>query len=133
MSYPNNVAIIDDDEALRLSLGALMRAYGIAAQLFETADAFLGADQSPFDCVVADVHMPGTDGITMLERLRERGNQVPVIIISALDTDSTRQRAIAKGAENYFPKPVDAAALVKFMAGLASSQRGASLESGARA
>jgi FixJ family two-component response regulator len=119
MQYPASVAIIDDDEELRKSLGGLMRAYGTEAELFESADAFLEADPSSFDCVIADVHMPGTDGITMVERLRNGGSQVPVIIISALDPDRTRDQAMARGAQAFFSKPIDTAALLEFMAKLA--------------
>lgn len=124
MQYPNRVAIIDDDEELRLSLGGLMRAYGIEAQLFESAEVFLEADPSPFDCAIADVHMPGIDGIGMIERLRDRGDQVPVIIISALDPDVTREEAMAHGALAYFSKPIDSTALLALMAQLANSPRG---------
>jgi FixJ family two-component response regulator len=119
-----SVAIIDDDEELRLSLGRLMRAYGIEARLFESADAFLASDQFPFDCVIADVHMPGTDGIAMIERLRHRGDEVPVIIVSALDPDRTRELAMASGAQAFYSKPVDSAALLALIVQLANSRSG---------
>jgi FixJ family two-component response regulator len=124
VQYPDRLAIIDDDEELRLSLGGLMRAYSIEAQLFESAEAFLEADTSSFDCVIADVHMPGIDGISMIEHLRNRGSQIPVIIISALDPDITRDEAMASGALGYFAKPIDTPALLVLLAQLADSQRG---------
>jgi FixJ family two-component response regulator len=119
-----SVAIIDDDEELRLSLGGLMRAYGIEAKLFESADAFLASGQSYFDCVIADVHMPGTDGISMMERLRDRGDEVPVIIVSALDPDQTRELAMASGAHAYYSKPVDSASLLALIVQLANAPSG---------
>jgi len=119
-----SVAIIDDDEELRLSLGRLMRAYGIEAKLFESADAFLASGQSHFDCVIADVHMPGTDGITMIERLLDRGDEVPVIVVSALDPDRTRELAMASGAHAYYSKPVDSAALLALIVQLANARSG---------
>lgn len=122
VQYPNSVAIIDDDEELRRSLGGLMRAYGIEARLFESADAFLASGQTSFDCVIVDVHMPGVDGISMTKRLRERGNDVPVIIISALDPDRTRDKAMAGGAQAYFSKPIDSDELLDVMAELMSSR-----------
>jgi len=109
------VAIIDDDKELRLSLGGLMRSFGIEAQLFESGDAFLELEKPTFDCLIADVHMPGTNGISMIRRLRDRGNQVPIIIISALDPDRTRDQALAAGAQAYFSKPVDSAALLELI------------------
>jgi FixJ family two-component response regulator len=122
--YASSVAIIDDDEELRLSLGDLMRAYGIEAQLFESADSFLAADQSRFDCILADVHMPGIDGISMIKRLRDRGDQVPVIIISALDPVRTRNLAMTGGARAYFSKPVDSTALLELIGQIANSRLG---------
>jgi FixJ family two-component response regulator len=121
--FPGNVAIIDDDEDLRHSLGALMRSYGIEAQLFGSAEAFLTTARSSFDCVIADVYMPGIDGISMIGRLRDRGNEVPVIIISALDPEATRAEAMTGGAQAYFAKPVDAGALLEVMAELMSWRR----------
>ena len=124
MPYTGSVAIIDDDDELRLSLCGLMRAYGIEARTFESANAFLAADPFPFDCVIADVHMTGIDGISMIKRLRDRGNPVPVIIISALDPERTRDLAMTGGALAYFSKPVDSAALVELIAQLANSAPG---------
>lgn len=121
MKYPSRVAIIDDDHELRRSLGTLMRAYDIDAKLFESAEAFLKAEPQPFDCVIADVHMPGIDGISMIGCLRDRGNRVPVIIISALDPDRTRAEAMARGALAFFPKPVDVAGLLELLAQVANS------------
>jgi FixJ family two-component response regulator len=121
--FAGSVAIIDDDEELRLSLGGLMRSSGIEARLFESADAFLATGESPFDCVIADVHMPGLDGISMIKRLRDRDCQVPVIIISALDPLRTREQAMAAGALAYFPKPVDSATLLELIGQLADPPR----------
>lgn len=116
MDDPKTVAIVDDDEEVRLSMRSLLRSYGIAAEAFECAEAFLAApDASAFDCVVTDVHMPGMDGLEMLCVLRRRGDTLPVIVISALDPDRTRALAAAKGADAYLVKPVDPDALVDCM------------------
>jgi len=121
LPYAAKIAIIDDDTELRQSLGGLMRSCGIEARLFESGDAFLAADPSPFDCVIADVHMPGIDGISLIKRLRGRGSEVPVIIISALDPERTREQALAGGAQAYFSKPVDPAALLEIVTQLTDS------------
>jgi two-component system, LuxR family, response regulator FixJ len=106
------IAIVDDEEEVRLSLGSLLRAHGHEIQAFESAGAFLkSTDLFACDCLVTDVHMPGTDGIQLLEILRARGGDLPVIVISALDPERTRARAIAAGADAYLSKPVDPNAL----------------------
>ena len=101
-----------------------MRAYGIEARLFESAGDFLEASGPMFDCLIADVQMPGVNGISMIKRLRDRGDRVPVIVISALDPDRTRDQAIAAGAQAYFSKPVDSTALLELIEQLADSPRG---------
>ena len=123
MSDAGKIAIIDDDEELRLSLGGLMRSSGIEARLFESCNAFLAADTSPFDCVIADVHMPGIDGISLIKWLRDRGSRAPVIIISALEPERTRERALAGGAQAFFSKPVDPVVLLETIARLTNPPR----------
>ena len=115
MRYPALVAIVDDDEQLLHSVGGLLRSFGIKALLFHSAEEFLQAAPAAIDCVIADIHMPGMDGLTMLRKLRADGSEVPVIILSALDPDTTRDRALASGADAYFSKPVDTEELMDRM------------------
>lgn len=124
MRYPALVAIVDDDEQLLHSIGGLLRSFGIEALLFPSAEAFLRADTARIDCVIADIHMPGMDGLTMLRKLREDGNAVPVIILSALDPESTHDRALAIGADDYLSKPVDADKLMSSMVRVVNARGG---------
>jgi len=114
---PKSVAIVDDDEEVRNSLGTLLRSYGVAASAFTSAEAFLCApDLSGFDCLVTDVFMPGgMSGLEMLEALRGSGCGLPAIVISALDPERTRVLAMAKGADAFLAKPVDPDALMDCM------------------
>lgn len=102
------VAIVDDDEEVRLSMGSLLRACGFEARAFDSAAAFLAAaGLTAFGCLVTDVNMPGMTGLEMLDALRDRGAALPVIVISALDPEHTRRLAMAHGADAYLAKPVD--------------------------
>jgi two-component system response regulator FixJ len=122
--YPALVAIVDDDEQLLHSIGGLFRSFGIEALLFQSAEEFFRAAPAPIDCVIADIHMPGMDGLTMLKRLREGGSKIPVIILSALDPDTTRDRALASGADAYFSKPVDTEELMDRMVRVVNARNG---------
>jgi len=113
--YPACVAIVDDDQQLLLSISGLLRSFGIKALPFKSAEDFLQAWPAPVDCVIADVHMPGMNGLSMLEKLREGGNRVPVIVVSALDPETTRAEALARGADAYFSKPVNSDDLMECM------------------
>jgi DNA-binding response OmpR family regulator len=99
-----------------------LRSFGIKAVPFQSADDFFQAGPPPVDCVIADIHMPGMSGLTMLEKLREGGSSVPVIILSALDPEIARAEALARGADAYFSKPVDSEDLLNCMARVVSER-----------
>ena len=124
MKYPARVAIVDDDQQLLLSMSGLLRSFGIKALPFQSAEDFFQAWPAPIDCVIADVHMPGMNGLTMLEKLREGGSSVPVIVLSALDPETTRAEALALGADAYFSKPVKSEDLIECMVRVVNARDG---------
>jgi DNA-binding response OmpR family regulator len=121
VKYPKRVAIVDDDQQLLVSLSGLLRSFGIDALTFRSAAEFLEARPSPVDCLVADVHMPGMNGLEMIEKLRKDGETLPIIVLSALDPEATRNEALARGADAYFAKPVNSDELMKCMAQIMNS------------
>ncbi|WFU78220.1 response regulator [Bradyrhizobium sp. CIAT3101] len=102
------VAVVDDDEAVREALSELLLVLGLACQTFDRVDAFM-AEYVPdrFDCLITDVSMPGRSGLELQERLRELGSPMPVIIITADTSPSTRGRALSAGAFACLTKPVN--------------------------
>jgi two-component system, LuxR family, response regulator FixJ len=102
------VAVVDDDEAVREALSELLLVLGLACRTFDRADAFM-AEYVPdqFDCLITDVSMPGRSGLELQERLRELGSPMPVIIITADTSPSTRGRALSAGAFACLTKPVN--------------------------
>jgi two-component system, LuxR family, response regulator FixJ len=107
------VAIIDDDEAVREALSDLLLVLDLACRTFDRAEAFM-AEYVPgkFDCLIADVNMPGRSGLDLLQRLRSIGSSIPVIIITADTNPATRSRAMRGGAHAYLTKPISSDALV---------------------
>ena len=107
MSIPTSiyVAVIDDDESLGRSLGRLLRASGIEAITFVSAEAFLADTKQPrFDCLVLDVQLGGMSGISLAQRLVAEGGHPPFIFITAHDDPGTRAGAQAAGCAAYFCK-----------------------------
>jgi FixJ family two-component response regulator len=107
------VAIVDDDEALCLSLVDLMLSVGHRAEAFTSAETLLTSrNLLLFDCVVADVHMPGMDGLKLARKLTEQGRGTPVILITALPDKHLSDEAISVGAKCLLRKPFQTKALL---------------------
>ena len=102
------ILLIDDDEDLRCFLQGELEGRGHAVQVLERAEqgpeVLSGA---PFDLVLIDNKMPGMSGIDFLEALKERGIDVPVILMTGYSTCDTAIRAINLGAFDYVIKPDD--------------------------
>jgi len=108
------VAIVDDDEAVREALSDLLLVLDLSCRTFDRAEAFM-AEYVPdrFDCLIADVSMPGHSGLDLLRHLRSVGSSIPVIIVTADTNPATRSRAMRSGAHAYLTKPVCSEALVR--------------------
>jgi len=100
------IAIVDDDEAVRLAVRSLMRSVGLAAQVFSSAADFLGsADMARVACVILDITMPGMGGLALHRQLITSGYANPTIFITARPDDGTRAEALRQGALCYLRKP----------------------------
>jgi len=102
------VHIIDDDAALRESLGFLLRTAQIAAQAYDSAKAFLDAlPAATPGCIITDVRMPGMSGIELLKKLKELNLDVPVIVITGHGDIPLAVEAMKFGAVDFLEKPFD--------------------------
>ena len=112
------VWIIDDDESIRWVLDRALQREGIEVRGFDSADAAWAAlDGEPVpDAIVADIRMPGLNGLDFLERMQARPDAPPVIIMTAFSDLESAVGAYRTGAFEYLPKPFDvedAVALVR--------------------
>jgi FixJ family two-component response regulator len=102
---PLYVAVVDDDPSLCRSLSRLLRAAGMQAITYASAEAFLADSKQPcFDCVVLDVQLGGMSGIDLGLWLTAEGGSLPIIFITAFDDSDTRERAERAGGAAYFRK-----------------------------
>ena len=109
----HKIYIVDDDDSVRKALGRLFRAEGLNSEAFASGELFLAAlPDDAQGCVVMDIRMPGLTGYDIQQRLRKRGQKIPVIALSAQDDEEARQRARDLGAVAFFRKPVDDQALL---------------------
>jgi FixJ family two-component response regulator len=107
------IAVIDDDDALRTALVDSLESLGFRVCGFDSAERFVAAgDVKIFDCLVADIHMPGMSGIELMQSLAETGNRPPVIMITARADATIEQRAVSSGAICVLKKPFTTATLL---------------------
>lgn len=112
MAQPK-IAVIDDQEAVRTALGDMLGVYGYDVELYESADAFLqNAATAGAGCVIADVRMPGIDGIELLRELAQRSIEVPVVLISGHADVPMAVAGLKAGAQDFIEKPVNDVRLV---------------------
>jgi two-component system response regulator FixJ len=107
------VHVIDDDEAVRESLAFLLRSADLDVSTYESATAFLAALKSVAPgCVITDVRMPGLSGTELLQKLKEMGVTMPVIVMTGHGDVPLAVEAMKMGAIDFFEKPFDDEALL---------------------
>jgi DNA-binding response OmpR family regulator len=107
------VLVVDDDEAIRIALERALRLEGFAVQVAEDGLRALElVEESRPGVIVLDVVMPNLSGITVVSRLRARGNDVPICVLSARDEVQDRVAGLEAGADDYVIKPFDLEELV---------------------
>ncbi len=105
--------VIDDQQAVREALGEMLRVFGYRVETHASADAFLETlPAGATGCIVADVRMPGMDGIELVRELARRQIALPVVLISGHADVPMAVAAIKAGAEDFIEKPVDDAQLL---------------------
>ena len=108
------VAIIDDDDSVRVTTDSLVRSLGYIVHTFASAEEFLRSNRvDDFSCVITDVQMPGMSGVQLQDQLRDQGYRVPFIFFTAFPDENIRTRALAAGAICYLTKPFDGDSLIQ--------------------
>jgi len=108
------VYVVDDDVSIRESLSSLIRAEGMAVEVFASPIDFLAQEKlKDFSCVVLDVRMPGLDGLSLQDELTRRGWEVPIIFITGHGDVPDAVRAMKAGAIDFLKKPFEDFALMR--------------------
>jgi FixJ family two-component response regulator len=115
------VAAVDDDGRVRASIQSVLESAGYEAVVFASAEAFLESGVlRQVTCLLADVRLPGMDGLELQRRVRRARPQLPIIFITAHDDEHIRQQALRDGATEFQVKPFDAAQLLDSIEGVAN-------------
>ena len=98
--------VVEDDTKTAAFVAKALKAEGFAVDLMRDGDGALAAlGVTPFDAVVLDIMLIGRDGLSVLKQMRARGNQTPVLLLSARGALTDRVEGLNAGADDYLPKP----------------------------
>ena len=112
----SSICIIEDDEAVRTALCALITAHGWRARPFHSASAFLDAGvltQETCACLLIDLELDGMNGVEFRQHLLEQGHPVPAIILTARPDSPIARRTQAEGKTTVLGKPFEADDLIR--------------------
>lgn len=131
MNCKNKVYAIDDDQAVLLSLEALLTQHGYSVACFPSAEQFLAeVDLHRPGCVITDLRMPGMSGADLVERLSCAGSPLSVAILTGMADFATVAALFERHSVSLLEKPYDAASLLRVVeSGLAASIRRSALAS----
>lgn len=110
MSAPKHILVVEDERHLAVGIKFNLEAEGYRVTTAgdgPSALRELEEHDTDFDLVVLDIMLPGMSGYAVCEALRERGNDVPVLILSARTLSEDRTRGFNVGANQYLSKPFD--------------------------
>lgn len=107
MTLPaNNLCVVDDDEAVRRSLGLLLLSRGYAVRTFESGEDFLaGADLQHPGCVILDLRLGGMSGLQVFDALRQCNSALEVLFLSGHGDIPMAVEAVQNGALGWLEKP----------------------------
>lgn len=110
------ILVVDDDAENCRALTELLTVEGFDPLAFESAEAAWSAmarEEVLPAVVVADVRMPGLDGVALLRRIKARFPAIPVVLVSAFPDEQVWAEGLEAGAADVFPKPIHGASLVR--------------------
>ena len=101
-----HILIVDDDSRITDLLRRILAYEGYSVAIAASGSEALNRSlERPPDLVVLDIMMPGLDGLEVAQRLREAGDNVPILMLTARDTVADRVKGLETGADDYLVKP----------------------------
>jgi FixJ family two-component response regulator len=107
------IAVVDDDELVRVALQRLLKTSGFAVASFGSAEDLLKSGQlQDIACLIADIRMPGMSGLDLQAKLKADNCAVPIVFITAHGDEKMRLQAMRSGAVAFLAKPFDSGVLL---------------------
>lgn len=106
--HSNLVAIVDDDDSMRNALAGLLKAVGMPARTFASAEEFLKSGlQHKAACLIADIRLQGMSGLELQTKLSDEHCRIAIVFITAHGNAEMRTQALRAGALEFLSKPFD--------------------------
>src|SRR5215469_8932638 len=108
-----HILVVEDEQALRNSLGVRLRSEGFVVDMAE--DGQLGLDKAthqPFDLIILDVMLPHHNGLEVCRSIRQMGLATPILMLTVKDQIIDKVVGLKLGADDYMTKPFDATELM---------------------
>ena len=100
------IIVVDDDPSILRAVQRVLHAHGFETEVFSSVEGFLeGAHLGEATCLVLDVHLQNMSGIELRRQLTRSGYSLPVIFITAVESEPTRKAALEAGCVAYLHKP----------------------------
>jgi FixJ family two-component response regulator len=107
------IIVVEDNPSMLQGLSRLLSAHGFRVRTFASAELFLDdIAKCEADCLLLDIHLGGISGIELHRKLTASGEELPVIFMTAVDNEATRQEAFDIGCVAYLKKPFRATVLI---------------------
>jgi DNA-binding NtrC family response regulator len=123
-THPGRILVIDDEPDIRDSLEALLASEGFSVELAaNAADGLRQLDIATYDLVILDLMLPDKSGMQVLEEIRQRDRETPILMLTAYGSVEVAVQALKRGASDYFSKPWDNEKLLIEIQNMISKQR----------
>lgn len=100
------IAVVDDDISVRESVESLLKSVGFRVMTYSSAEEFIGSPRlGAADCLILDVRLDGMSGPDLQRELKTAGRSIPIVFVTAHETEALRERMMADGAIDCLLKP----------------------------
>jgi FixJ family two-component response regulator len=114
MGTPHLIIVVDDDPSILRAVQRVLQVHGYNTEGFDNVEDFMeGAHIGEATCLVLDVHLQHKSGIELQRQLTRSGHSVPVIFITAVESEVTRMAAMESGCVAYLRKPFPSDLLIE--------------------
>jgi DNA-binding response OmpR family regulator len=119
------ILLAEDERSLSRAIIALLERNNYSADaVYDGEEALAYLEAGNYDALILDIMMPKMDGLTVLRRLRERGNPIPVLMLTAKSEVSDKVLGLDSGANDYLTKPFSTQELMARIRAMTRSQAG---------